>query len=94
MKHNGYAEDSVVAALRRRETAMSKNADTDHPGLVLLRELIPDTEARRAFVKRACSRDEWYAPDLIRAVNDANESKPVNVTPQQAALVREFIESI
>lgn len=67
---------------------------TDHPGLVLLRELIPDTAARRAFVKRACGRDEWYAADLILTVDNARTGPPVNITPQQVALVRAFIEEI
>lgn len=64
-----------------------------HPGHAVLRGLIPSTEARRAFVALACTRDAWYAPDLIKAVHEANP-KPVNITPAQAAEVRAFIESI
>jgi len=66
-----------------------------HHGHAVLRKLLPDAAPRRAFVAQACGREVWDAADLICAVNDANrKKKPVNVTPQEAALVRAFIESI
>lgn len=63
-----------------------------HPGLAILRALIPNTDARRAFVVLACS-DTWNPAALVRAVNESN-ALPVNVSPAQASAVRAFVESI
>lgn len=65
-----------------------------HPGHALLRALVPSTDVRRAFVRDACAADVWNPAALIRAVAEANGRTPVNVTPEQARLVRAFIEAI
>lgn len=69
-----------------------------HPGHVILRTLVPVTWRRHAFVRDACALQAqdgtWNPALLIRAVAEAHEGKPVNVTPEQARLVRAFIESI
>jgi hypothetical protein len=88
--------DNVVTAIvanEKRRSAMPKPDDDIHPGHAVLRALVPDTIMRREFVKRACSRDEWNPADLIRTVSAAHP-EPVNVSPEQATLVRAFIESI
>jgi hypothetical protein len=77
------------------DAAIATGADAPlHPGHAVLRVLIPDTAARRAFVQKACSVAEWYPPHLIAAVAEANGRKPVNVSPEDARSVRAFIESI
>jgi len=66
---------------------------TTHPGLAILRALVPNDRVRRAFVAVACMSDTWDRAALIRAIHDANEG-PVNITPAQAAHVRAFLDSI
>lgn len=85
--------DVSVLLLRLYERVTSE--DKAWSGHAVLRKLLPDAGPRRAFVAQACGREVWDAADLICAVNDANrKKKPINVTPEEAALVRAFVESI
>lgn len=85
--------DVSVLLLRLYEHVTSE--DKAWSGHAVLRKLLPDAGPRRAFVAQACGREMWDAADLICAVNDTNRGKkPVNVTPEEAALVRAFVESI
>ncbi len=62
------------------------------PGLALLRALVPDTDARRAFVVRACSSNTWQESDLVHtSVVHGSGRHPSAAECQK---VRSWIESI
>ena len=65
--------------------------ETLHPGNAVLRLFIPDTAARHAFVREACSRDKWDAAAFDVAIERWTSCRP---TETQTAQVRAFIESI
>lgn len=97
----------IMQALRAREEWLARRAVEkeaamrNHPGHVVLRTLIPDADARRRFVADACRQDGWNAALLVRSVGASHSRATtgrstvlVNVSPEDARLVRDFIESI
>lgn len=84
-------ERAEASAIEVALSALTTAPPGEHPGATALRELFPDQSSRIGFIAMALPR-EWYAPLLVRAVNLMN-TRPVNITPQQAADVRAFIES-
>lgn len=68
---------------------MSNDANTVHPGLILLRTLLPDAEMRRAWTMLVCANPE-HMDSYIENLNIARGP----ISAEEKAQISAFIDSI